>query len=752
MWDVDSGHCAMAFDTHTADVVSVAWNADGQAALSGAGNGVLRVWRVRDLVLPSQAIAATPAREAGGADELQYTNAKVLLVGDSGAGKTGLTGRLARGRFTASDSTSGTWCMQWLLSGLSYEQGIEREIWLWDFGGQADQRIIHQLYMEKAALILLMFDADREDVLPGLRDWQQALRHNVSAEARRFLVAGRTDVGFRFHRERIKRFAEENGHLYFETSAREGRGCHDLKQAILENIPWEYIEKRTSPRIFKTIRDEIVRMRDEGIALVTFKELREVLRQRLSAEISFTDATLETVVSLLDGPGVIKELEFGTYILLRPEWINGYAQAVIRTLRADPRELGCMPLRSIAEGKLIFQTRQPDGEIKEVDRLPEAEERVVLQAMEQTMLKRSLCLRQGDQLVFPSHFGRDRPEVRKLPAAFVSYRFQGFLDDIYATLVVKLAHCGAFPLRDLWRDAADFETLAEHKRLGIKLAREADGRGELKVYCEHGVLPNEQVILASYIHEHLQTKAADIVRLRQYICPHCGTPVSSREVAMERLAEQGETADILCVRCERRVPLWDEMEKRFGSREVQRQVRALRAAEALHLDDRRKAGMLVAEVSARIRSADQKCFEIPGAEDEGIDMEVEFTDQDGNGTGKRMYLQLKAGNSHLRRRKEDGAEVFQIKNPRWVEYWLKQPVPVMLVIGTFPEDDERLRGEAEIRFTDVRWMEIRDWLKRATDNGREKVTQIIFEGERLDLSSVRRWRNRMLGVGTNPRS
>jgi hypothetical protein len=41
-------------------------------------------------------------------------------------------------------------------------------------------------------------------------------------------------------------------------------------------------------------------------------------------------------------------------------------------------------------------------------------------------------------------------------------------------------------------------------------------------------------------------------------------------------------------------------------------------------------------------SADQKCFEIPGTEDEGLDMEVEFTDSDRRGTGKRVYLQLKA--------------------------------------------------------------------------------------------------------------
>ncbi|MGH8475592.1 MAG: hypothetical protein ACRER2_07455 [Methylococcales bacterium] len=48
-------------------------------------------------------------------------------------------------------------------------------------------------------------------------------------------------------------------------------------------------------------------------------------------------------------------------------------------------------------------------------------------------------MREGDKLVFPSHCGRDRPAVVESPSVFVSYRVRGFLDDIYATLVVRLA-------------------------------------------------------------------------------------------------------------------------------------------------------------------------------------------------------------------------------------------------------------------------------------------------------------------------
>jgi hypothetical protein len=41
-------------------------------------------------------------------------------------------------------------------------------------------------------------------------------------------------------------------------------------------------------------------------------------------------------------------------------------------------------------------------------------------------------------------------------------------------------------------------------------------------------------------------------------------------------------------------------------------------------------------------------------------------------------------------------------------------------------------------------MEVRDWLKRASHNRKQPVKQIVFDGERFDVMSVRRWRDRVL--------
>jgi hypothetical protein len=76
-------------------------------------------------------------------------------------------------------------------------------------------------------------------------------------------------------------------------------------------------------------------------------------------------------------------------------------------------------------------------------------------------------------------------------------------------------------------------------------------------------------------------------------------------------------------------------------------------------------------------------------------------------------------------------EVFTIKEEGHARYWMQQAFPVLLVIRN---------SEGQ-----VRWMEVRDLLKRASDNGEKPMVQIVFEGQRFDVMSVHRWREGALG-------
>ncbi len=631
---------------------------------------------------------------------------------------------MAGEKWEPSDSTVGAWATQWKLP-VASKDGVEREIWLWDFGGQADQRLIHQLYMDETALAVLVFDGQKEDLFETLGQWDRDITRAARKDFVKLLAAGRVDAGgLRVSRSQIEAFVKERGYTGFlETSAKKDIGCKELKQAVLDGIPWENIAWRSSPVLFKRLKEEIIRLKDEGRVLMRFNELRETLRLRLSGDLArFTDDELRAVVGLLAGPCVVWELKFGSWVLLQPERINAYAQAVIQTMRADKDERGCLPEERVLNGDLTYHSS--------IERLEADEERFVLLAMHQTLVERGLCLREhtgeGPMLIFPSYYRRERTELVGHPAVLVSYRFNGFLDDIYATLVVKLHHTKTFERDELWRYAADFKTLTG-KQMGVKLTRRAEGAGEIEVYFDPAIAMEETIIFSRYVHEHLLHKAKDVERFRHYVCTHCGTPVGNPNVAMRKL-EEGKK-DILCIDCENRFPLWDRLEELFASPEMKQRVRELETQAAIVLDAESKERVLVGEVISTVSLAGQICRELT-VSDHGIDMEIEFKDDAGEATGRKVYLQLKSGDSHLHKRKRDGAEIFKIEKARHARYWMDQAFPVLLVI--------RASDGA------VRWMDVRDGLKRVTDNGKKQVRQLVFEGARLDVMSVRRWRERAL--------
>ena len=132
----------------------------------------------------------------------------------------------------------------------------------------------------------------------------------------------------------------------------------------------------------------------------------------------------------------------------------------------------------------------------------------------------------------------------------VSYRFNGFLDEIYATLVVRLHHTKPFEQDQLWRYAADFKTLTG-KQLGVKLTRRAEGAGELEVYFDPAIADGGEDHL-----QQIRPRAPAAERQgRGAAAPLC-LPALRHAGGQSRSGDEeaGRRArkDILCVNCEKR--------------------------------------------------------------------------------------------------------------------------------------------------------------------------------------------------------
>ncbi len=705
VWDLATGICVVTFERDAAEIDALAISPDGKVAISGSTDNTLCVWELpeSDMVVQD--------------DATQYTNAKVVLVGESGAGKTGLALRLAEDRWQETESTHGmnVWPLQ--LPSLD-SGGMEREVWLWDFAGQPDYRLIHQLYMDETALALLVIDPQRDNPLEPLEHWEKALQAAVRHDPARLLIAARCDRGgFTISRKKIDQHCTAQGYLtHLNTSAKTAEGCDDLKTLIADHIPWDRLSWTATSRLFKTLKDAILAVKEEGMALVRISELRQRLQLELQDE-SIEETALRTVVGLLESQGIVKTVDFGDFVLLQPAQINNYASAVVRSARENSDEIGAVPERDVLEAQIDF---------KDMDRLGEADEKILLRAMLQTFLDRSLCARvetdKGTQLVFPSYFKQDRPEAPEKPPVIVNYSFSGPLDAIYSTLVVRLHYTETFEMDELWRYAADFKTQSK-QRVGLLMTKKRGGEADIQVYFDADVPIDTKVAFIKYIHQHLLTNSdspESVTRVRSYVCPHCHEPLENQRAIEVRL--QRGLNDIACGFCEGRVPLLDLIEEKFASDEFSRRVQTLDQQAGINLDQETRGLAIVGHAMAIAEESGQVFTTAWSNSKWGINAEIEFKDTG----GKRVFLQLKSSDIYRFQRRPDGQEIFAIRHPQQVEHWLGLDGPVMLVI----RDADGV----------IRWMNITEYIQQKGPG----TKQIVFEGEAFTAANVALMRTRVL--------
>jgi WD40 repeat protein len=693
----------------------------------------IRIWDLDSRILLGSEVTDVPVR---------YCSAKVVLLGEGTVGKTSLAHRLIDDRYVVHDRTHGM--NVWRLElPLPPDASLEREALLWDLAGQEDYRLIHQLFLEQTALALLLINPQKDDPFVEAGDWLKALNTaaneaEANRETARLLIFSQIDVGgMKLGKAKIDRFREQHGFAdWLTTSAKTGENCSDeenggkpskLKQLIAANIPWDKLPHTSTPRLLAELKNAVMAMRDESdIRLLRFSELAQRLEQMLPDE-KFSEADVRTAVTLLANHGLARPLKFGDLVLLRPDLINGYAGAVIRAARVHNDEIGCA---------LESDIYRSDFDFTGVERLQHRpDEELLLRALVQTFLDHSLCIAEdtphGRQLVFPSQYRRER-DTPKNPNIFVSYTFSGEWQTVWTTLVVRLWYSQEFAHRELWRNAAEFASAKGHT-LGLLIRKEGDGVATISLYFDVEVPDELKVLFIEYVHRHLARYACEVARDRRYLCPECRKPVMDLDAVRKRLAANKDF--ITCQECDEKVPLIDFIEQRLKSDPVARQILTMDEIATRGLDTQALEQILIGHMMAIAGEANQ-IFRPLTMFDHGIDGEVEFKDNDGKASGKRIYIQLKSGNSYLRTRKGDGREVFDVKDDRHLEYWINQPVDVYLVIR---QTDEMTAQQV------IRWMNVTRYLKARKD---KKSRQIIFQGAKLDMEALWKLRDEFFPAAT----
>ncbi len=396
-------------------------------ATLGEQDRTIRIWDL-DVDAILGLAPATPAQV--------YTTAKVVLLGDSNIGKSWLASQLIDRQTPTPEQRGTTHGMRiWKQPAAEFHPatappvGENREIFLWDFGGQDEYQLVHQMFLHDATLALILIDPTRSGAeRDKARAWNMRLVNQTgNRPVVKFLVGAQVDDDGRsqlIDQAAITRVVTECGFSgAFETSGQTGRGVDALREAIAAAIDWSF-DRTTRPELFERIREQVDVRRAAGEIVVPLRAFNEDIRTRFPA--LFEDDAARAVTDQLAGQGLLSKTRMRAgeeALILRVDVVEQYAASLVVLARDNPRGVPAFPEADLATRQGALPGIEPST------LLAWPEERLVLECVAELMIRHGVCFRHQGVLVFPTLFPEAPTEAEKLPhTVSLWYDFTGAID------------------------------------------------------------------------------------------------------------------------------------------------------------------------------------------------------------------------------------------------------------------------------------------------------------------------------------
>jgi len=204
----------------------------------------------------------------------------VLIIGDSGVGKTALLVRFCDDEYNpANISTVGIDCKSKSVK----LEGKEVKIQLWDTAGQERYGKLSYTYYKKATGIILAYDVNDRKSFSNAKGWMEQIKTYANADVIKFLVGTKIDLSDRVVSiNEGRKLAGANGMIFAETSAKEKYGVAETFEELVKEIQKNFIAKKEATEIEKNQSRqegdnvEDLAMQGSGrIRLTTFKGKKE---------------------------------------------------------------------------------------------------------------------------------------------------------------------------------------------------------------------------------------------------------------------------------------------------------------------------------------------------------------------------------------------------------------------------------------------------------------------------------------------
>ena len=162
-------------------------------------------------------------------DETEENNFKIVLIGESGVGKTSIISQFVDQIFEddLQTSTGGSFSSKTL----TFNNGKTIKLEIWDTAGQERYRALTKIFYKNALAAVLVYDITRIQSFEELKNyWIKQIKESAPENIILAIAANKSDLLDReqVNEDEARNFAKENNALFYETSAKNSIGVNEL--------------------------------------------------------------------------------------------------------------------------------------------------------------------------------------------------------------------------------------------------------------------------------------------------------------------------------------------------------------------------------------------------------------------------------------------------------------------------------------------------------------------------------------------